>query len=372
MLPRILAVQLLGLCSLLLFSGCAGLGLDPKASPENTAAEPFQVKQEKEIQKFASAELIRELSKEKEHSQEYRLGPGDVLDISVWRRPEISRPNIIVAPDGVLSLPQVGVISVNGLTIEETIKKITTLLSRGYEDPEVSILIREFHNNKAFVLGRVSQPGVVNFPGNGTLLEALALAGGLPHIGKETFLTKCAIIRGNDTVIWIDLRDLLDNGNMTLNANILNNDVIFIPEADDEMAMVLGEVQKAGPVMVKRGLTLFDALMQTGGYTADADLEKVFIVRQQGQKGHIRQVNLKAMLETGDFSQNYALQKDDIVYVGPNGMRKFNYAIEQLMPSLEVLSLSTGILDNLGLIRTDVNVTGDTSSDVSVSAGAVK
>lgn len=350
---RLLAV------SVFLLSGCAKLGVDPQVTLEELPPQPFQVEQREEVQKFASADFIKELSKENQGNQQYRLGPGDVLDISVWRRPEISRDNVIVAPDGVISMPQVGILNVNGMTIPEATSEIRAILSRGYEKPEVSLLVREYHNNKAFVLGRVSEPGVVNFPGNGTLLEALALAGGLPHIGKDTFLTKCAIIRDNDTVIWIDLRDLLDHGNMALNAKILNNDVIFIPEAEDEMVLVLGEVRQAGPVMLKRGLNVIDALMRSGGYTEEADLEKIFVLRQNSEQGYIEQVNLKTMLETGDLSQNYALQRDDIVYVSPTGMRKFNYAMEQLLPSLSVLSLSADILDNLGLTERLIKVSTD-------------
>ncbi len=349
--------------SVFLLSGCAKLGIDPEVSLEELPPQPFQVEQQEEVKKFASADFIRELSKEKQDQKQYRLGPGDVLDISVWRRPEISRENVIVAPDGVISMPQVGILNVNGMTIAQATSEIKTILSSGYENPEVSLLVREYHNNKAFVLGRVSEPGVVNFPGNGTLLEALALAGGLPHIGKDTFLTKCAIIRDNDTVIWIDLRDLLDHGNMALNAKILNNDVIFIPEAEDEMVMVLGEVRQAGPVMLKRGLNVIDALMQSGGYTEEADLEKIFVLRQKGDQGYIEQVNLKTMLETGDLSQNYALQRDDIVYVSPTGMRKFNYAMEQLLPSLSVLSLSADILDNLGLTERLIRVRTDDENE---------
>jgi polysaccharide export outer membrane protein len=344
------------LLGLLVLNGCATLGLDPEITVSTPPSNTFQVDKKQESQKFASAEFIKTLSKEKQENQDYRLGPGDILDISIWGRPKISRNNVIVAPDGVISLPRAGVISVTGWTIAETTVGIKKILSKNYQNPEVTVLVLEFHNNKAFVLGRVSEPGVVNFPGNGTLLEALALAGGLPHIGKDTFLTKCAIIRGNDTVIWVDLRDLLDNGNMALNARILNNVVIFIPEAEDEMAMVLGEVNNAGPVMLKRGLNLVDALMISGGYTNDADLEKVFIVRQDGERGLVQQINVKAMLQTGDFSQNFALQEDDIVYVGPTGMRKFNYAMEQLLPSLSVLSMSADILDNLGLTEKLLNV----------------
>ena len=305
---------------------------------------------------FASAQIINKLSATVNEKQDYHLGPGDIMDISVWRRPEISRQNIVVAPDGVISLPKVGIISVSGQTIANITKTITDILSKSYEHPQVTIIVRQFHNNKAFVLGRVSEPGVVNFPGDGTLLEALALAGGLPHIGKDTFLTKCAIIRGNETVIWIDLRDLLDNGNMSLNARIQNNDVIFIPEAEDEMVIVLGEVAKAGPIMLKRGLNLVEAVMRAGGYTNAANLKKVFILRQEGTQGLVQQVDLKQMLESGDFKQNFALQKNDIVYVSPTGITRFNYVMKQLMPSLKVFSMSTGILDDLGLTQKFITV----------------
>jgi len=346
---------ILFLFCLLLFnlSGCASLGLDPQitegpgAGGEVGVSTNFELNKRDTGKQFANGALIKQISSEK--PEDYRLGPGDVMEVAVWNRPEISRKDVVVAPDGIISIPKVGILNVKGKTVAEVTAEITTILSRNYESPEAVIIVREFHNNKAFVLGRVSQPGVVNFPGNGTLLEALALAGGLPHIGKDTFLTKCAIIRGSDTVIWIDLRDLLDHGNMSLNAHIQNNDVIFIPEAEDEMVMVLGEVEKPGPVMLKRGLNLVDALMRAGGYTKDADLRKVYILRQNGEKGDIRQVDFKTMLETGNFSQNFTLAQDDIVYVGPTGMRKFNYAMEQLLPSLPVLSMSTTIMDNFGL-----------------------
>ena len=69
------------------------------------------------------------------------------------------------------------------------------------------------------------------------------------------------------------------------------------------------------------------------------------------------------MLETGDLSQNYALQRDDIVYVSPTGMRKFNYAMEQLLPSLSVLSLSADILDRLGITERLIKVSTDKNDE---------
>ncbi len=340
------------LCYVFLFvllNGCASNNIVPKVLEQAAEDKTFKVEQKEISKKFAGVETIRRLAKKQGQKSAYQLGPGDAMDISVWKRPDISQKRVIVAPDGVISVPKVGIIDVNGKSISDLTEQIRQVLAKNYENPEVTITVREFHNNKAFVLGRVTEPGVVNFPGDGTLLEALALAGGLPHIGKDTFLTKCAIIRGKDTVIWIDLRDLLDNGNMALNARIINNDVIFIPEAEDEMVMVMGEVENPGPILLKRGLNLLDAVIRAGGYTENANPEKVFIIRPLGITGHIRQVKLKTMLETGNFKQNYALLEDDIIVVSSTGMHKFNYALEQLLPSLKVLSLSTGIIESLGL-----------------------
>jgi polysaccharide export outer membrane protein len=254
----------------------------------------------------------------------------------------------VVGPDGVIAVTRIGILNVRNRTLAEVKEEITAKLAHLYERPEVTVRVKEFQNNKAFVLGRVAKPGVVNFPGQGTLLEALALAGGLPFHGKETFLTKCAVIRGRDTVIWIDLRDLLNNGTMALNIPVKNNDIVFIPESEDEMVFVMGEVAKPGPIQLKRGMNLVEAVMTAGGPTHGANPSKVFVLRQQGEKGDVKEINFKSMLESGDYRQNFALQSSDIVYVSPSGMHKFNYAMEQLMPTLRVLSLMSTVANPMG------------------------
>ncbi len=332
---------------LTVFSSC--VGISPKPSEPPVQATEFHAARPTEDQAFASPEMIQGFSAQTTYT--YYLGPGDILDVEVWKRPEVSALNIVVGPDGAIAVPRIGIIDVRNLTLAGIQQEIASRLARLYEKPEVTVSIKQFHNNKAFVLGRVSKPGVVNFPGEGTLLEALALAGGLPFHGKDTFLTRCAIIRGKDVVIWIDLVDLLNNGNMALNASIRNNDVIFIPEAEDETVFVMGEVGKPGPVQLKRGLSLVKAVMLAGGMTTGANPERVFILRQSGDNGEVRQVNLKPILEHGVFDSNYALRPNDIVYVSPTGMRKFNYTMEQLLPALQVLSLTTSIGETFGVMQ---------------------
>ena len=288
-----------------LLTSCSSIS--PKTSRVPAAPEKdFKAELPKKTQEFATPEKIEAVSPHEAY--QYRLGPGDIVNIMVWHRPELSQENIIVSPDGFIAVPRVGSLNVIDRTSDEVQNMISLKLETLYIKPEVTVRVHEFHNNKAFVLGRVSKPGVINFPGKGTLLEALALAGGLPtDQAKENALTKCAIIRGNDTVIWIDLQDLLKNGNMALNSPIRNNDVIYIPEASDELVYVMGEVVTPGAIQIRGGMNVLKAIMLAGGINKQANPEKVFIIRQQSLKGDVMKVDLRNLLERGDFSQNFSL-----------------------------------------------------------------
>lgn len=332
---------------LLLLTACGSIS--PRETPKTASGSNFKTEAPKTLQEFATPERIAAVTPYENFR--YRIGPGDVLSIQIWKRPEISQAGVIVSPDGKIVLPRIGSIAVLEHTPEEVEQTIIRKLEYFYIKPEVSVRIQEYHNNKAFVLGRVSKPGVVNFPGKGTLLEALALAGGIPDQRDNNSLTKCAIIRGSDTIIWIDLEDLLRNGNMALNAPVRNNDIIYIPEASDELVYVLGEVIKPGAIQIKSGMNVMKAIMLAGGMNKSANPEKIFVIRQQNAKGEVTRVDLKNLLEHGNFSANYALLPEDIVFVSPSGMAKFNYALEKLLPSLQMLNLGTTNLETFGVMQ---------------------
>jgi polysaccharide biosynthesis/export protein len=334
-----------GLCMMLALGACSSI------SPQPTRVTPvpgrgYNLEMPKAPPTFANREQVEAMAP-KEPFQ-YRIGPGDVMNIKVWRRPELSLESITVSPDGNIVVPRAGLINVANDTSTDVEKKIVSKLEVLYIQPEVSVIVREFHNNRAFVLGRVTRPGVINFPGSGTLLEGIALAGGVPDREK---LSRCSIIRGNDSVIWIDLQDLLRNGNMSLNAPIRNNDVIFIPEYDDELVYVMGEVRNPGALKISDGMSVLKAVMLAGGMNSKADPKKVFIIRQQQDKGDVIAVDLNSLVGNADFSRNFTLLPNDIIYVSPSGMAKFNYALEKLMPSLQVLNLGVSIGESLGLMQ---------------------
>ncbi len=330
---------------LIIMSSCSGISPAPTRVPTSPERD-FSIELPKKKQNFATKEQIEATNPK--GTYQYRFGPGDIVSIKVWRRPELSQESIIVSPDGLIAIPRIGNLNVINCTLDDAQKLITEKLEVFYIKPEVTVGVREFHNNKAFVLGRISKPGVINFPGNGTLLEGLALAGGLPDQGK---MTRCSIIRGNNSVIWIDLQDLLKNGNMSLNAPIRNNDVIFIPEINDEVVYVMGEVNVPGAIQLKDGMNVLKAIMHAGGMNKQANPEKVFIIRQQDVKGDVLTVDLNKLIAHADFSQNFTLLPNDIVYISATGMAKFNYTLEKLTPSLSFLNLGTSTAESFGIMQ---------------------
>lgn len=335
------------LLMLLCFSACSDIKPVIPDKKELGTQERFETEKIKASTRYASPEQVRQFTRATESAREYLIGPGDALSLKVWGRPDVSEPSMIVGPDGIITVPRIGFIQTTGRTRKSVADEILEKLRQFYSDPEISFSILSYKNNKAFVLGRVENPGVVNFPGEGTLLEALSIAGGYSTEAEDTYLTKCAIIRGKDTIIWIDLNDLLQNGNMALNANILNNDVIFIPESQSELVYVMGEVRVPGAYNMTGRLTIMDSLMLAGGPTDDADKTTIYLIRkgEEGQ-GAVREINLKQLLTTADFSRNYIMEDDDVLYVTEKPISRFNYVLEKIFPSLEIIQLGKDVWDS--------------------------
>lgn len=282
--------------------------------------------------------------------QEYRLGPGDKFAFLVRGRADISREEIVVSPDGEVALPRVGVVCVSGRSLKDVTAELTKTLTQHYDDPEVTLVMKFFANNRVFVLGRVANPGAVTFNGRGSLLEALSLAGGLPVDSAKSFLSRCMIVRGSQMVVWVDLRDLLEGGNMALNAKLQNGDVIFIPQSEDQLAYVMGQVVQPGVHVLRTSQTLLDAVMSHGGPSREADISKVILARQVGGRGMVESIDLRQIMAKGDMRKNYVLKDGDIVYVSESGASKVNYYITRLLPSMQVVDFALRTAESSGVL----------------------
>jgi len=121
-------------------------------------------------------------------SSDYRIGVNDVLDVHVWKEPEISRV-IPVRPDGKISLPLIGDAGAKGLTPLELRVVITERLKAYLAQPEVTVVVREINSQRYFVMGQVERPGAYPLSAPTTVVQALAAAGGLREWARSKDIT---------------------------------------------------------------------------------------------------------------------------------------------------------------------------------------
>ncbi|MEO0649676.1 MAG: polysaccharide biosynthesis/export family protein [Planctomycetota bacterium] len=325
---------------------CAGTP-DPDAVPARDALEQFQPPPTPRASITAPAtddlDAWRQ-SAPATATNDYRIGPGDGVDVFVGGDASLGG-RFRVGPDGQIGLPLAGTVRLHGLTRDEAASRITERIAPLLATPpRVSVDITDYANNRVFVLGRVEMPGEVELRGSGTLLQAIAAAGGMPVREFRAFLSRAAIVRGSEEILWIDLIDLLQNGNVRLNVPLRNGDVVFIPDSEDATVFVMGAVETPGAVPIKVRIDLASALSRAGGPLETADLERIYVLRPNPGGDPIQPVvvDFERLLETGDFSENLELRSGDIVYVARSGLGDVNYVLRQLLPGAAVVA--TGAL----------------------------
>jgi len=334
-LRRLAPLLVVAACFAVAFvSGCASSKRAQLEDEMNAAAHKALVEAADRGPSKPDPRLLKKGSTPSPPTLDYLIGPSDEISVTVVGEDDLSG-RYRVGPDGSLSMPLVGTMKVDGMTRDEVASELRAKIEPFFErERYVAVNITEYNNNKVYVLGRVEQPGVIELTGRGTVLQALAAAGGLPVREYRSFLARCAIIRGRDELIWIDLTDLLTNGNIALNVPLRNGDVVFIPDSEDTMVFVMGQVNEPGAVLIKVQLRLTQALARAGGFTEDADLDEIYLIRNPEEGGPAKpvRVDLKRILEDADFSQNYALKSGDVIYVARTGIGDVGYYLKKIAP----------------------------------------
>jgi polysaccharide export outer membrane protein len=295
------------------------------AVPGSVDDQSFQMRLKNRA--FTSAEMLKTF--ESPADENYRLGSGDEITIDVWGRAELSGKHQI-GPDGRITLPVVGSVILTGLTREEGASAVVQAYSKFYTNLSATLNVDVYTSNQIFVLGRVSKPGAIIFDRPPTLLEAITRAGSLPVGGmgaENAQLTRCAVFRGRDQIAWIDLKALMTGANLSLNLQLQRNDIVYVPDADDQLVYVLGEVKIPGAIHLTPNMSLMDALSKAGGPTEDAARGKMHLIRPSRELN--RQISFDQLLSP-DPNLNIALREDDIVYVPKSNIGKLGYMLQRL------------------------------------------
>lgn len=294
---------------------------------------PFDFpKSERKKVEFDTVEVLQQFEADAETSKDYQIGAGDHVLVEVWDHPELSAKHI-VGPDGQITLTLAGPLRLEGLTRSGAAQAINRSYGQYYENLAITVRVEDYVSNQVLVLGRVTKPGMIPFQaGPPTLLEAIAHAGGLPVGGtgaEKAALGQAAVFRGREKIAWIELKELLAGRNLALNIRLKRNDVIYIPDSDDQLVYVLGQVRTPGALGLSPGMTFLDALARAGGPTNDADPERIHVIRPSS--GLNREVPMSELLKPNP-QLNVALQVGDVIYVPANTVFKVGYTFEKLSP----------------------------------------
>ena len=247
----------------------------------------------------------------------YVLSAGDELLINVWGDSELNL-KLKVSPEGTILIPNLGPVSVSGLTIEtaenrirQELGRIMSTLSGNTESGStdgantfVSVSLSQIRSIKVNIVGEVVAPGTYTLPSFATLFNALYAAGGVNEIGS---LRGIKVYRNSKEVAKLDVYDYLLNGKYNTNIRLEENDMVIVSPYD-QLAVVRGKVKRNRIFEMKKGETLQQLLNMAGGFTGDAYKKDVRIKRKAGSRYQIATV-------TEDKYPTFAMMDGDSLLV---------------------------------------------------------
>jgi polysaccharide biosynthesis/export protein len=160
---------------------------------------------------------------------EYRIGAGDILQVSVWKEPDASAPNVVVRPDGMISTPLIKEIQVAGLTPKQAEILITERLVKVIQEPDVTVIVTGMSSKKIYAIGAVKKEGPIAYTYSMTIMQAIAEAGGLTDYAKRNKIYVLRTENGKESKFPFFYDDILKGKHMEQNIVMLPFDTLVVP-----------------------------------------------------------------------------------------------------------------------------------------------
>ncbi|HVP79216.1 MAG TPA: polysaccharide biosynthesis/export family protein [Thermodesulfobacteriota bacterium] len=163
-----------------------------------------------------------------EEGSDYIIGPGDILDISVWKDESLTK-SVVVLPDGKIAFPLIGQVTARGKTVAQLKEEIEEKISPYVPDVTLSVEVKQVNSVLVYVIGRVNSPGRFALNVHVNVLQALSMAGGLNPFAKRSSI-KIFRQEGNQTLIFdFDYDGVVDGKHLRQNITLKRGDVVVVP-----------------------------------------------------------------------------------------------------------------------------------------------
>jgi polysaccharide export outer membrane protein len=290
---------------------------------------------------------VRELAEEfAVRHEEYLIGPGDVVQVTVWGHPELTIPagsfrdaetsGQQVGDDGYMFYPYVGMVKAGGMNVAALRDVLTERLSRYIQNPQLDVRVVAYRSKRVYVVGEVRNPGVLQLDDLPmTIADAISLTGGLTPDAWKSGVN----VSRKGQVYEIDLKALYDFADSTQNLMLRHGDIVNVLDRSQQKVFVMGEVRTPGSVEIINGeLTLAAALGEVGGVNQNtANPSGIYVVRGTDEE-QPRIFHLDAQFATGMLlAERFDMQAQDVVFVDTAGVSQWNRVISQLLPSVTVV-----------------------------------
>ena len=213
--------------------------------------------------------------------QDYRLGPGDEIIIDIWGASENSIRQEI-SPDGCITIPGLGMISLNGMNIADAKEYLRSELSRIYADEgnQIQVTLGNTRSIRVNVMGEVMVPGTYTMSAFASVFHALYNAGGITELGS---LRDIRVARNGKTVANVDVYEYILQGKTDTNISLQEGDVIIVPTYE-AIVKVEGKVKRPMKYEMKGDETISTLLKYAGFFASNAYKNSVRVVRQEGRQ----------------------------------------------------------------------------------------
>lgn len=287
----------------------------------------------------------------------YQLGPGDELIIDIFGYSEESF-NLKVSHEGTIKIPNVGVINVNGITIEQASTRIKQNLVKVYDrinsgQTQVSITLGNIRSIKVILIGEVVLPGTYTLPSLATVFNALYVSGGPDMNGS---FRNIKIIRNNNIVGNLDVYEFIKNGSAKGNIRLQDQDIIKVYPYQKRVELK-GQIKREGLYEVSKSESLKQVIDFAGGFTDYAYQDRIKVIRNNAKQKSVADVPFNQLdkfePKTGDIYQiDRILNRfENRVVIEGAIFRPGNYAIEPGLTVKKLIENAEGVTEDAFMTR---------------------